>query len=73
MQADGEVGSLLGVAAAGHRPRFHGREAEIAALIGAAASEPRKTLVSRRIGLPQLDGGIRYRIAVAIDDRAGSR
>ena len=42
MQADGEMGRLLGVAAAGYRPRFHRLEAELAALIGAASSASRR-------------------------------
>src|SRR5438105_14921857 len=73
MQGNGEMRRLPGVAAPGNRPRLYRREAELAALIGAAAPETREALVGRRIGLPQLDGGVRQRIAIIVDDPAGQR
>ena len=64
---------LLRIAAARHRPRLHRGEAEHARAVGVAAAEARETVRCRRIGLPDLHAGIRARLAVAIQHRAGQR
>ena len=55
MEGDREVRRLLGVAAARHRTRPDGGEPEFTPLIGAAATEARKMVIGRRIGLPECD------------------
>src|SRR5215813_5438949 len=73
MKGDREMRSLLGTATPRYRTQLYRREPELAELIRAAPPEARKTFVTGGIGLPQLDGGVRHRIAVAVDDGAGER
>jgi hypothetical protein len=61
---------LLGVAAARGRAGLQGREMEPAGLVGSRPAKGRKAL-GRQIGLPQLGGGIRHRIAVTVEHRSG--